>query len=209
VTHTLHRQGMPENLQNDYVVFAMSAKDHNEVGSAANMQAFLRIVGRHNPINMGDMKTGNCFHAGTEDIEANVQDTSIVHAVFADIDSVAVVVKEIQEAELGLSVVVSGLLDPVREMCRELGLTPAPHTVEHSLGVWGKVELLPAEEILEISTMCGHGMVSFGLVQEAVADVRAGKSTPEEAAKKLAEPCVCGVFNPARAAVLLKRMADK
>lgn len=209
MTHTLHRQGTHENLQNDYVVFAMSAKDHNEVGSATKMQTLLRIVGRHNPVNMGDMKTGNCFHAGTEGIEANVQDTSIVHAVFTDIDTVTAVVKEIQEAELGLSVVVSGLLDPIREMCRELGLTPAPHTVEHSLGVWGKVELLPAEEILEISTMCGHGMVSFGLVQEAVADVKAGKSTPEEAAKKLAEPCVCGVFNPARAAVLLKKIASE
>jgi len=31
VTHTLHRRGTPENLANDYVVFAMSAKGINAV----------------------------------------------------------------------------------------------------------------------------------------------------------------------------------
>jgi hypothetical protein len=52
----------------------------------------------------------------------------------------ATVLKEIQEADLGPSVGVSGLLGPVHEMCCKLGMMPAPHTVEHSLGVWGKVE---------------------------------------------------------------------
>lgn len=209
MTHTLHRQGTPENLQNDYVVFTMSAKSHNEVGSAAKMQEFLRITRRHRPVNMGDMKTGNWFQVEPEKIETRVQDTSVVHAVFTDIDTVAAVIKELQEADLGLSVVVSGLLGPVRKTCRNLGMTPAPHTVEHSLGVWGKVELLPGKEVLEISTMCGHGMVAFGLIEEAVADVKVGRSTPEEAARKLAGPCVCGIFNPVRAAALLKKMADQ
>jgi hypothetical protein len=66
--------------------------------------------------------------------------------------------------------VVSGLLGSVREMCCKLGMTPAPHTVEHSLGVWGKVE---------------------------------------EAAKKLAEPRVCGIFNPVRAADLMRKMVEQ
>jgi hypothetical protein len=209
MTHTLHRQGTLENLQNDYVLLSMSAKSHNEFGSAAKMREFLRIVRRHRPVNMGDIKTGNWFQVEPEEIEANVQDTSIVHAVFTDIGTVATVLKELQEANLGLSVVVSGLLGPVRETCCKLGMTPTPHTVEHSLGVWGKVGLLPGEEMLEISTMCGHGMVAFGLIEEAVADVKAGRKTPEEAARKLAEPCVCGIFNPIRAAELLKQMADE
>jgi len=88
-------------------------------------------------------------------------------------------------------------------------MTPAPHTVEHSLGVWGKRELLPKKEVLEVSTMCGHGMVAFGLIEEAVADVKAGRSSPEKAARRLAEPCVCGIFNPVRAAELLRKMADQ
>jgi len=209
MTHSLHRQGTLENLRNDYVVFTMSAKGYNEVGSAAKMQEFLRIVRRHGPANMGDMKTGNWFQVEPEKIEANVQDTSVVHAVFTDIDTVAAVLKELQEVDLGLSVVVSGLLGSVRETCCKLDMTPAPHTVEHSLGVWGKVELLPGEEVLEVSTMCGHGMVAFGLIEEAVADVKAGRSTPEEAARTLAEPCVCGIFNPVRAAELLRKMTGQ
>ena len=152
MTHTLHRQGTPENLQNDYVVFTMSAKSHNEVGSAAKMQEFLRITRRHRPVNMGDMKTGNWFQVEPEKIETKVQDTSVVHAVFTDIDTVAAVIKELQEADLGLSVVVSGLLGPVRKTCRNLGMTPAPHTVEHSLGVWGKVELLPGKEVVIVGS---------------------------------------------------------
>ena len=209
MTHSLHRQGTPENLQNDYVVFAMSAKSYNEVGSASKMREFLRIVRRHGPVNMGDIKTGSWFQVEPEKIEASAQDTSVVHAVFTDINTVAVVLKELQEADLGLSVVVSGLLGPVRETCRNLGMRPMPHTVEHSLGVWGKVKLLPGQEVLEVSTMCGHSMVAFGLIEEAVADVKGGRNTPEEAARRLAEPCVCGIFNPVRAAELLRRMAGQ
>jgi len=209
MTHTLHRQGTPENLRNDYVVFTMSAKGYNEDGSAAKMQEFLRIVRRHDPVNMGDMKTGNWFQVELEKIEAHIQDTSIIHAVFTDMDTVSAVLKDLQEADLGLSVVVSGLLGPVRETCHNLGMKPAPHTVEHSLGVSGKVELLPREQVLEISTMCGHGMVAFGLIEEALDDVKAGRRTPEEAARRLAEPCVCGIFNTVRAGELLKTMAGQ
>ena len=209
MTHSLHRQGTEENLQNDYVVFTMSAKGHNEAGSAAKMQEFLRIVRRYRPVNLGDMKTGNWFQVEPENIEAGVQDTSVVHAVFTDVGTVADVLKELQAADLGMSIVVSGLLGPVHETCRRLGMKPAPHTVEHSLGVWGKTDLLPDEEVLQISTMCGHGMVSFGLIEKAVADVKAGRSTPEQAARELAEPCVCGIFNPTRAAELLREMVKR
>jgi hypothetical protein len=209
VTHSLHRQGTPENLRNDYVILTMSAKGYNEDGSAAMMAEFLRIVRRHGPVNLGDIKTGSWFQVEPEKIEVRVQDTSVVHGVFTDMETVAVVLKDLQEANLGLSVVVSGLLGPVRETCCKLGMVPAPHTMEHSLGVWGKVELLPGEEVLQISTMCGHGMVAAGLIEEAVANVKAGQSTPEEAARRLAEPCLCGIFNPVRAAELLRKMADE
>ena len=59
MTHTLHRLGNTENLSDDYVVFAMSAKGFNEKGSAAPMLKFLEICLEFDPINMGDMKTGN------------------------------------------------------------------------------------------------------------------------------------------------------
>lgn len=208
MTHTLHRQGTIENLSDDYVVLAMSAKGINEEGSAVKLGEVLRIALRHKPVNMGDMKTGNMFQMDARQIIERVKDTSIVHAVFCDKEAVAEVLREVKEADLGMSVVISGLFQRVRECCEKAGLKEAPHTVEHSLGVWGRVDLLPEDEVLQISTMCGHGMVSFNIVREAIEDVQRGRITAEKAAERLAEPCVCGVFNPARAARLLRRVAS-
>lgn len=207
MTHSLHRVGTEENLRNDYVVFAMSAKGVNDAMSGERMREFYHIARKHNPINMGDMKTGNWFIVKESDIEGHIQDTSIVHAVYTDMDTVSAVLKDLMEADLGVSIVVSGLLGPVKHECHKLGMKPAPHTVEYSLGVWGKTTLLPEENVLEISTMCGHGQVAFGLIQDSVSEIKAGRTTPELAAKRLAEPCVCGIFNPVRAAELLKKMA--
>jgi len=208
MTHTLHRAGTPENLSNDYVIFAMSAKGHNELGSAQKMQEFFHIAHRHNPVNMGDMKTGSILTLETEVILEKIQDTSIVHAVFTDLDAVAAVLRDLMAVDLGLSIVVSGLTDPLKHTCRDLGLSPSLHTIEYSLGIWGKVDLLPPAEVLEVSTMCGHGQVAFRLIEKAAADVKAGRTTPAVAAARLAETCVCGVFNPLRAAELLRKMAQ-
>jgi len=206
MTHTLHRLGTKENLRNDYVIFAMSAKGINDKDSAPKIQEFFRIIKRHNPVNMGDMKMGNWTLVDTEIIEKNIQDTSIVHGVYTDLETVSEVLKDLMESDLGISVVVSGLTDRVGKTCQELNMSPAPHTVEFSLGVWGKRELLPSDEVLEIGTMCGHGQVAFQLIEETVADVKSGRYTPEQAAERLSEPCVCGIFNPVRAAELLRLM---
>jgi hypothetical protein len=208
MTHSLHRLGTEENLRNDYVVFAMSAKEVNVGGSAEKMRQFFRIAREHNPINLGDMKTGNWFEVSEKKIIENIQDTSVVHAVYSDLDSVTGVLKDLMAADLGISIVVSGLIDPIKIVCQKLEMKPAPHTVEYSLGVWGKTSLLPEKNILEISTMCGHGQVAFNLIKDAVAEIKAGKVTPEKAAKRLTEACVCGIFNPQRAAELLKKMAE-
>ena len=207
MTHSLHRTGTEENLSNDFIVFAMSGKGVNEAGSGEKMREFYRITRKHNPINMGDMKTGNWFIVPENKIVGNIQDTSIVHAVYKDMDTVSAVIKDLIEADLGLSIVISGLLAPIKNECQKQGLKPAPHTVEYSLGIFGKTTLLPTEGVLEVGTMCGHGQVAFGLIQEAVIDIKAGKTTPEMAAKRLAEPCVCGIFNPERAKELLQKMS--
>ena len=55
--------------------------------------------------------------------------------------------------------------------------------------------------------MCGHGMVTVGLIEAVIADVKAGGCTPEEGAERLFQPCMCGIFNPFRAARLLRETA--
>ena len=204
MSHTLHRRGTPENLQNDYVVFAMSAKGINEVGSDEKLKQFLEIMQQFDPVNLGDMKTGNRFIKPDETIVANTRDTSIVHGVFNDREKVIRALAALKEADLGVSVIVSGLLDDVHECCHKAGV--APHTCETSLGVWGRVDRLPDEEIMRISTMCGHGMVAFNLVRKMIEDIKQGRRTVKEAAEELAKPCQCGVFNPDRAEALLEEI---
>ncbi len=86
----------------------------------------------------------------------------------------------------------------------------APHTVQFSLGVLGKVEKLPTEpEVLCLNTMCGHGMVPFTLIRHLADEVRRGAMTAEEAAVKMARNCYCGVFNTARAIALLEQLVRR
>jgi hypothetical protein len=207
MTHTLHRFGTPADLAGDFVVFAMSAKGINEVGSAEKLWRFLEIAFRYNPNNAGDMKTGNMLTHSREEILSGIQDISIVHAVFTDEATVAAVLQEVAKADLGVSVVVSGLAGSVDECARAAGLRR--HTTEWSLGVWGRTELLPDKEIMEITTMCGHGMVSAEWVRRKAQLIRRGDTTAGASARELARSCVCGIFNLDRAARLLAAMAAR
>jgi len=101
------------------------------------------------------------------------------------------VLRELEGADIGLSVVVSGILDSVNECSQKAGLKC--HTLEFSLGIWDKTEKLPSNEILEITTMCGHAMVSANLVKSMVEDIKKGIENPDDAAKELASHCCCGV----------------
>ena len=207
MTHTLHRRGSEESLSKDYVLLCMAAKGINEEGSEEKMREFLRINLRHNPVNMGDMRTGNMFGVSTDEILEKVTSTSIVHGVFTDREIVADVLRDLKEADLGMSVVVSGPFSCVGEICRNTGLSP--HSVDYSLDIWGKREKLPSDDILEIATMCGHAMVAPNLVKSLVEDIKAGSTTAEEAGKEISRICECGIFNPNRAAELLKAMASE
>lgn len=206
MSHTLHRRGTEENLQEDYVVFAMTAKGFNEVNSHGALQEFLAILNKYQPVNMGDMKTGGMYLVDTQEILENVQDTSIVHAVFSDRENVKAVLKELKEADLGVSVIVSGIVEHIHEACTEVGIDR--HTVEYSVGIRGKLSKLPEDEILEITTMCGHGMVSQHFVRKMLLDIKRGRRSAQEAGQYLATPCVCGVFNPKRAEALLEELAE-
>ncbi len=207
MTHSLHRRGTDESLKGDWVVFAITAQTVNAKGSAPWFKAFADIALKYNPVSFGDMRTGNKFSVGLDEINANYQDNSIVHAVYTDEDTVVKVLKELKEADIGASIVVSGLMEATAECCNKAGLEP--HTVNYSLGIHGKTELLPREEILEINTMCGHGMVAFSLIKHMVERIKKGQITAEKAAEKLAAQCHCGIFNPVRAVRILQKLADE
>jgi len=183
------------------------AHGFNEKGGGPKLGRFLEICWKHGPVNLGDMKQGSVFTYDAEQIYKNVSDTTIVECVFDDLSKVEAVLRDLKKEDLGVPVVVSGLIDKVGECCKKVGLEI--HTVAQSLGIWGKTELLTSKEGLEITTMCGHAMVAANLVGKMIEDIKKGKTTPEKAAEKLAKPCECGIFNPTRAAELLAAAAAK
>jgi hypothetical protein len=203
MTNTLHRRGTRERLQEDYIIFATTARGINREGSASKLRQFLRICLKYNPANIGSSKQGNILQ---EDIDierliANLEDGAGAGAVFTDLGALQKVIAELIQADLGLSINVSGLLDGVQSCCREGGIER--HSAEQSLGIWGAKDRLPEREILELNTMCGHGMVSFNLIRKLIEWVKLGRTTPREAARVMGKCCECGVFNPLRAEKLL------
>ena len=88
-----------------------------------------------------------------------------------------------------------------------------PHSINFSLGVWGNKGVLPDDDTLSITTMCGHHMIPPKFVEYVIEQVRKGKMTPAEAGDRLSSFCYCGIFNQIRAAELIDdiaaRQADK
>jgi hypothetical protein len=208
MTHTLHRTGAPESLNRDYVLLFMPSKDINHVGSGPKLRRMLEVCLENGAIRIGDCRLGNQYYQGGVDkLLEHVEDRAVVHGVFNDPDKVVAALKQLKAEDLGLSVVVSGLFDKVRECCKKSDLTP--HTVNNALGRWGRTDRLPPQDVLELNTMCGHGMVTVKLIEDTAAKVKSGEMTAEQGAERLFKPCMCGIFNADRGARLLNAMAAK
>jgi len=205
MTHTLHRRGTAESLSEDYVILMLKAIGINDTDYIPKLQEFLRICLRHKPVNIGCETKGSRYEYPAEEIIADTRGDT--HAVFDNPQAVSEVLKELKEADLGLSVVVSGIFDKVDGCLDKAGLKH--HTANFSLGIWGNMKKLPANDVLEITTMCGHAMIAANLVKAMIEEIRAGRKTPEEAVRVLTPNCTCGIFNPARAAKLMASAAGK
>jgi len=205
MTHTLHRRGTKESLNRDYIFLCMAAKGINEAGADDKMREFLRIVIKHNAVNIGDMRTGNIFCCNPDEIINKVTSTSIVHGVFTDPSVVSKVMKSLKNANLGMSVVVSGPFSSVEELCKKTGIKP--HSVDYSAGIWGKTDKLAKPELLECTTMCGHAMISANLVEDIVKRIKAGVINARQGAIEIGKVCCCGIYNPVRAEKILRKLA--
>jgi len=218
MSHTLHRIGTRDSLAGDYVLLAKAAVGYTDKGAEPKLKRVAQICQKHNPVNIGRsrMLTDNLeyYHMQAAErrsrdnlniITDNIPNSVPVHAVFASREDLLSCLREIKAEDLGLCVVVSGLLEEVDGLLKELD--SAPHTVEHSGGIWGKKELLCDGLHLEATTMCGHGMVAARFLDKLVEDVKSGGKTPEAAAEELAKPCGCGIVNPARAAAIIRKLA--
>lgn len=205
MSHTLHRSGSRESLSNDYVILIMPENGLNDENSKERLLKCFDILMKANPVNMGDSKNGSRFSLGSDElVKQAIEEKETIFAVYQCEEDLVQVLRELKEADTGLSVVVSGLFDHTCKCAADAGLKP--HTCAESLGIYGNKSKLPEGEILDISVMCGHGLISFNLVSELVNQVKAGQITAAKAAEKLAACCICGVFNPVRAEEIIRSM---
>jgi hypothetical protein len=218
MTNTLHRYGTEESFKDDFIVFAIPARGLNDANAVQKERRFLEIARKYNPVNLGDASHGAVFRP-SKDLNPSVhwrrQDEpdfdgvvgcvscpTTVSAVFDNADAVVGFLKELKEADLGLSINISASIEKAQECARRAGLER--HSVEYSLGFFGQTDRMADRQTLELATMCGHGMLSFAFVHKLVEWVKQGRRSPEQASATLARFCSCGIFNPTRACRLLE-----
>ncbi len=132
-------------------------------------------------------------------------DSARAYATFNDREKVKNLLIQMKEADQGISIMVSGMIDKVREIAREAGIQP--HTINLSLGIHGRTDKLPPADIRQFTTMCGHAVVSPLLIKSAIRKVKTGKQTAWDASVVAAKPCACGIYNPHRSAEQLRDTA--
>lgn len=206
MTHTLHREGSIESLKKDFLLLITPAMKMNDKGAAKKIKKLIDIVFDVGPTNYGCYEKGMNILSGidVEVIKDTTQDNSRIRCVFSSKEKFKEVLTRVIEADLGLSVTVSGLRSSVKEILDEMEIDP--HSVNFAMGTHGAEEKLPDDNFRKITTMCGHAMVAPGLVEDIIVKVKKGRLTIEEGAVKLAKPCICGVFNHERAAILLEEL---
>ena len=207
MTHSLHRCGPIESQKKDFVWFMYQTKGVNDKNIKPKALKFIEAAEHQGSENWGDVKTGPITQFTSAEIKDKLTDKSRIRGVFTKRDQVINFLKEIKTADTGESCIITGVLSEVISCCRAAGVKP--HSINFSLGVWGNKGILPDEDTLSITTMCGHHMISPRFVKYIVDQVAEEKMTPEEGAKKLSTFCYCGIFNPDRCTDILSNICAK
>jgi hypothetical protein len=207
MTHSLHREGQPSSFERDYAVFIYPARGFNYKGCAPKVRNLVEILYQVGPANMIATTLRRNLYSGVrpEEVLDSIQEGCRVFSVFNTRAKVKELFQRFKAADQGISIVVSGLVDRVREIAAEVGLDP--HTINLSLGVQGNTQRLPPADIRQFTTMCGHGMVSPHLVRDVIRKVKTRKVDTWEGSLALAKPCSCGIYNPFRSQELLDGLA--
>lgn len=205
MTHTLHRMGDEQTLKNDYIFLCTPAKGINNAGAREKLIKMLDILLEAGPINIGFYGHGSKIEdIDFDEVKRCMHDNSRLRCCFDDKEKLKAALKKIKEGNFGLSITVSGLISELLDISNDLSLKP--HTVNIACGVYGKVEYLPGEQIREITTMCGHGMIGFKLTEETIGKLKRREIEMEKAIGILQKPCTCGIFNPTRAREILQKI---
>jgi hypothetical protein len=223
MTNTLHRYGDAESFRDDYIVFATPSNRKNDHDSIPKLKKFLEMALPFKPVNLGDPVHGGALRPSRNlgplshwnrdlkpDFQAvidGIDEPASVVAIFANRESAEAFLKVAVEADLGLSVNISASIEGAEQCCRFAGITR--HSVGYSLGFEGATEKLPNTQLLKLTTMCGHGMISASLAKKMIDWVKEGRRTPQQAVTYMARFCSCGVFNPLRAQRIFEEARKK
>lgn len=217
MTNTLHRYGNSESFRDDYIIFAIPSKGKNDEDCIPKLKAFLRICAKYNPCNMGNGNRGGIAPEKSLGPTAHwkrdsspdwakvidgVNKPGTVSAVFASAEQAQACLKEVVAADFGISVNMSTSVENARRAAQTCGIKR--HSVEYALAFQDPHDHLPNSQILGLSTMCGHGMVSFNMARKMLDMVREGRRTTQQAVTTLMRLCPCGVYNPERAKRLIE-----
>ncbi|MFH1032663.1 MAG: hypothetical protein V1767_08905 [Chloroflexota bacterium] len=219
MTNTLHRFGKPNDLKDDYIIFTVTSRGVNDVGAVEKSQEFLRAALKYKPVNLAGESSpmfrpekhlnlfklyvkGRQEQVSPEQLIKEMQPPGRAMVVFDNKQALEEFLKEVKKMDLGLSVNVSSLIEDVREMAPRTGI--APHSVNYSLGFRGNLYRLPDQQVLALTTMCGHGLISGNFAKKLLDLVKEKRVTPAKAARYMAKFCVCGCFNTARAERILR-----
>jgi hypothetical protein len=219
MTNTLHRYGSAESFADDYIVIAIPSRGKNDENAVPKLKRFLEMAIPFHPVNLGDARHGGALRPCKslnptvhwkrdslpifQDVINGLDTSTTAAAVFDNSTSAENFVRAVVEADLGLSVNISTSIEQAGRCCA--AVRACRHSVGYSLGFEGKTERLPNEDVLTLSTMCGHGMVSASFAKKMIDWVKEGRRSPRHAASYMARFCSCGVFNTSRAARVLER----
>lgn len=207
MSHSLHRSGTIESQKHDFCWFMYQTKGVNDKDIKPKALVYIEAAERQGSENWGDVKTGPITRFDSAEIKDKLSDKSRIRGVFTNREQVVGFLKEIKEKDVGMSCVITGLISEVIPCCKEAGVKP--HSANFSLGVWGNKGILPDDEILAITTMCGHHMIPPKFVNYIIDQVQKGKMTAEQGAHRLSDFCYCGIFNQVRAADLITEICEK
>jgi hypothetical protein len=232
MTNTLHRYSEhyaierrphPAAVRDDFIVFAMASRGINDDGLVEKYRAFLRLALKHRPVNIGDATKGGMlrprpdlnpkahwrrdYRSDHEEVIAGIDGHTTAAAVFDSYQNMKAFVDDVRRANLGISVNISAPIEDAARCCLDTGITR--HSVEYSLGFCGRVDRLPDATVLELTTMCGHGMVSANFAKKMLDWVKENRRGAAEVARTMARFCSCGVFNISRAESILNEARTK
>jgi len=221
MTNTLHRFQKPDDPKDDYVVFAVASPGINDTGLREKARSFLLTALKYNPVNLaGGARKGPVYRpekhlnpftlyirgrnerVSAEQLISEMNSPGLVLVVFDNKESTEGFLTELRQMDLGLSVNVSSLVDDVREMAPRTGVTP--HSINYALGFRGDLYRLPDRQVLALTTLCGHGLISSNFAKKMIDRVKENRITPDKAAGYMAKFCVCGAFNTTRAVRILR-----